>query len=60
MQSLITRQNISTDVVTNCFSQMENSNCERTIFSFELRGDITSWKIINKRYENEIGSEILF
>ena len=54
-------QNISTDVVTNCSEIDGEYNCERNQFSlFELRGDITSWKIINKRYENEIGSEILF
>ena len=40
---------------------MENIIVKEINFSlFELRGDITSWKIINKRYENEIGSEILF
>ena len=54
-------QNISTDVVTNCSEIDGEYNCERNQFSlFELRGDITSYKVINKRYENEIGSEILF
>ena len=54
-------QNISTDVVTNCSEVDGEYNCERNQFSlFELRGDITGYKIINKKYENEIGSEILF
>ena len=54
-------QTISSDVLSNCSEIDGEYDCERNQFSlFELNGDITSYKIINKKYDKEIGTEILF
>ena len=48
-------QTISSDVISNCSEIDGEYDCERNQFSlFELNGDITSYKIINKKYDKEI------
>ena len=54
-------QMVSSDVVSNCSEIDGEYDCERNQFSlFELNGDITSYKVKNKNYDKEIGTEILF
>ena len=54
-------QMVSSDVVSNCSEIDGEYDCERNQFSlFELNGDITSFKIKNKVYDKEIGTEILY
>ena len=52
---------VSSDVVSNCSEIDGEYDCERNQFSlFELNGDITSYKVKNKNYDKEIGTDILF
>ena len=54
-------QMVSSDVVSNCSEIDGEYDCERNQFSlFELNGDITSYKVKNKNYDKEIGTDILF
>ena len=52
---------ISSESVSNCSEVDGEYNCERNKFSlFQLNGDITESKVINKKYGEEPGTEILF
>jgi len=54
-------QSVASEVVSKCSEIDGEYDCERNQLSlFELNGDITSSKILNKTYEKELGSEILF
>ena len=54
-------QTVSTDVVSNCSEIDGEFECERNQFAlFELNGDITSFKVKNKTYDKELGTEILY
>ena len=54
-------QSVSTDVVSNCSEVDGEFECERNQFAlFELNGDITSFKIKNRVYDKEVGTEILY
>ena len=54
-------QTVSSDVVSNCSEIDGEFECERNQFAlFELNGDITSFKVINKDEGKELGSDIRF
>jgi hypothetical protein len=54
-------QTISSETVTNCSEVDGEYDCERNQLSlFKLNGIITSSQIINKNYDKEVGSEILY
>ena len=51
-------QSVSSEIVSKCSEIDGEYDCERNQLSlFELNGDITSSKIINKTYDKELGSE---
>ena len=54
-------QTVSSEVISKCSEIDGEFDCERNQLSlFELHGDITSYKVTDKNYEQELGSEILF
>ena len=52
---------VSSEVISNCSEVDGEYDCERNQLSLlELNGDITESRIINRKYDKELGTEILF
>ncbi len=61
INSLVATSTVSSEVLTKCSEIDGEYNCERNQFSlFQLKGDIVSYKITNKKDDKELASEIYF